>query len=666
MTTSDKQMRVGLITIVLSISAICFAIAAQYLYTVQNRQDSLVWVLAGLSGLQWLAVLFQKEVRYGLARAGQVENPLDDFDWSPGRRLLIGGGLLWMGLVFWLSWDAVFDPALIICWAAGIGYWWLILSEAGHREIKFPRNTIPINAELIAFLLILLIGAFSLYFRLDDAPHGMIPDHAEKIFDLVRIEKGYLPTYFGAHSGREPLHFYLTYTFSGLFGYSFLSLKLASSLIALLMLPALYWLGRQIDGRLTGLLAMALGSVSVWQLIMGRSGFRAGEAALAATLLLAAFWGALRSGKRGDFLLTGLILGIGLYTYTGFRIAPLLVLVGFGLRWLMTERTSRQRLIFNLGALVALSLMVYLPLLAYWVRYPNVYWYRSQQMVGLHWTENLRRFGDALLSSLGLFNVTSDSVMLNVVPYRPAVGVVSGALLLLGLAFWLWRVMQNRRFTELLLPLALFIFVLPSALAISTPLELPSARRATVAFPVVMVLGAVSLSLPLRAISAFRPRWMFQSAALISVLALLTFHTLQDWDAYFNVYTPYNNNAILGPPAIAEQIIQFEHLGGSRWNAFVLFSGDDVWIDSRLVAIWLGEPTRWLDTTNVIFMTDRAVCQPILDDGTPFMIFLQVNYTQELEALQGCFPDHVWYSYYENGQELFKVFYVLPPLRSTS
>lgn len=645
------------VTVFLCASALIFGLLAHYQYTIaQNDERALI--VAVIAVMQWLVALSQPDTRQYLKATGHIIGDPEGFGWSKGRRWAVTVGLLWLVLIFWLSWDAVFDRELVICWITGMIYWWFQLSESGQRRLHIPTVAIPINIEFLLFVAIMLVGAFSLYYRLETAPAGMTADHAEKIFDLVRIDQGSYPVYFGANSGREPIHFYASYGAAQLLDYSFLSLKHVSALTALLVLPALYYLGRQVDGQLTGLLAMALGAVSVWHMIMGRSGFRAYTAALAAAILLGILWQALHSGKRRDFLLTGLVLGFGQYGYTAFRIAPLLIVAGFGLHWIASNRGQQRRLMLNLAALLGMAAVAYVPMFAYWLRYPHIYWYRSQQMVGNGWAENIRLYVEGLLQSFGLFNFVTDPVAINIIPGWGTLGPVVGALWLMGLAVWLWRVIQNRKPLDALLLFALFIFVLPSAMAISAPNEMPSARRAVTAFPVVMSIGAIGLAFVLRLLYTLRPYWILRPLAILLCGAVLYVHTSLNWEAYFNEFTPLNNFSANGQFEVANQIRHFERMGGSRWDAYLLYSADSIWVDPRIVAIWLGEPLIW---ENVLVDDGGSdVCGVgRRSDGKPIMYIVSLYSDDLLRRLSLCFPRHTMFTYHDQvGGEMFNVFIV--------
>jgi hypothetical protein len=211
---------------------------------------------------------------------------------------------------------------------------------------------------------------------------------------------------------------------------------------------------------------------------------------------------------------------------------------------------------------------------------------------------------------------------------------------------------------EALLPVIFFIFILPSALGFSSPNEMPSARRSVVAFPVVIVIGAIALSFILRAIYDLRPLILNRNIAIIVGALILYTHARLNWDAYFDEFTPLNNSRSAAQIIVADQIRAFVRQGGDPHNAFILFEPDYVWVDPRMVAIWLDQPFRLED--NVITNYDPNACPISAPSDARFMIALSINQVATLEKLTYCFPVHEIFTYYGDeklGGE-FRVFYV--------
>lgn len=657
------------ITVFILVSAAVFGSFAHHQFTIaQSNENALI--LAFIAWTQLGIGLVQPEVRHWFRLVSHPTNPPEEFFWARSRLIQMGIGVIWMIVTFALAWGAEFTWPLVIVWLGGICYWWVILSEQAEqaesvpRRMRVPRRVriaavaIPVNVDFVLFIVITLVGAFSLTYQLDVAPRQMIPDHAEKIFDLIRMEDGLHSTYFGANSGREPVHFYLSFATSRLYGLSYLSLKYASAINALMLLFALYVLGRTVDGRLTGLFTMAIGGLSAWFLIVGRSGFRAGTAALAAALLLAVLWRAVHSGKRADFLLTGVALGFGLYGYTSFRMAPLIVILGVGLYLLNQPRDQWRRVFMNFAALVLIALMVYIPLFSYWMRYPEVYWYRSQVMAGTDFISNVQLLIAGFVQSITMFNSRQDPVTLNVVPGWGALGPLVGVMWVYGLVLWLWRVANTRRWVEGLLPLAFIVSILPSALGISAPNELPSVRRGIMALPIVMLFAGIGVSFLVQAVLSLRPHWVMRPLVVAGCGVFFTFLAALNWGAYFADYVDLQNLSTGNQTNVYEQIVQFERIGGNRENVHLIFRSDNIWADTEIISLNLGSENTWDNV--LVYHPDVDLCRIRPDFNDEPMLFLYPLDDLIVNAeLTRCFPDGVRYVWHNiDGRAIFRAMYI--------
>ena len=629
------------------VSAIGLGILAQYR---QIAVHEVPGILALTAALLWIIFLVQPAIRLQLATSGSIPLPSQPFQWT-GRRgvlILLGSGLL-LSTVLLAMESGQFSLPLLISWLSGLAIWWMALQAPDDRAFHLPR--LRFRREYLLVIAVLLIGGLSFFYRLDNAPQGMLGDHASILRDVDNIGSNSFPIFFRENFGREPIHFYLSYLNSSFYGLTFLDLKVVSALMAMGTLLALYWAGQQIDGQLSGLLTMALGALSLYLMIMARNGFRAGGAALMTALLLGALWRALHSGHRSDFMLAGLILGIGLYTYTAFRMMPLLVVLGIFLRLLSTAPRHWPRLLLNAAALVLIAAMVYAPLFGYWQYDPQGYWSRTDH---LFHDASLDRLWFGFYRALGLFNVFGDVVWFNTVPGRPALGPVSGALFLFGLALWLWRAVLKRRPTELLLPLAVLICVLPSALAVGAPIELPNALRTITALPVVLLLGGTALALVVRSL-AQQTRGGLLAGISFAALILLA-HGALNWDAYFNHFVPSYNRGVAREYEAAQQILAFAKRGGSIWNSY--FVTDDAFIDihSGTIAAQLGYARTW---HNYFGQVDLQTCAPAPAERPLLFIIapLDSNYDQQISNwLETCFETYDLQDYYyAPGDRLFEI-----------
>ena len=199
-------------------------------------------------------------------------------------------------------------------------------SKGSKRERALPSASAGARSALIA---IIALAAFFRLYRLDQVPPEMTSDHIEKLLDIYDLSHGVRPIYFERNTGREPFQFYWAFTVMRVFntGITFYGLKLANALIGIITIYGIYLLGRELAGEDVGLLAAFFASVMQWAESITRMGLRFPYAAIAATFALWALLRALRTGRRADYLIAGLIFGAGFYGYTPYRVMPIVVAV---------------------------------------------------------------------------------------------------------------------------------------------------------------------------------------------------------------------------------------------------------------------------------------------------------------------------------------------------
>jgi len=223
---------------------------------------------------------------------------------SSGNTLRMPGVIAWIGscvsilIAFW-ELPAEFNGQALILRTQEI-----VLGL--KRGIRIPWTVLLLVA-------ILVIGAFFLFHDLNEVPAEMTSDHAEKLLDIKDVLDGKRPIFFPRNTGREPAQFYLTVFFMRLFGWDLghFSLKWVTALIGWLTIPALFLLARELFNDKVGLLAAFFLSVSKWHVSISRMGLRYPLTGLPVALALCFLFRGLRRGGRNDFLLSGLILGLG-------------------------------------------------------------------------------------------------------------------------------------------------------------------------------------------------------------------------------------------------------------------------------------------------------------------------------------------------------------------
>lgn len=620
---------------------------------------------------------------------------------------IIFAGLTWIGtsnnsFSFMGFWSWCISVFLIVL--AMLPMDWT-LPEAWTRfrsAFKMPRVTV--TPTLIAIVVIMCIGGYFRFNHFDSVPPEMTSDHVEKLLDSQRVVNGDRDVFFANNGGREPFQMYAMAILTRLPGFEMdhASLKFLAILESLVTLPVLFWMGREIVGEkdrqlgtVVGLILMALVAVSYWHVSITRLALRIVLTPLVTALLMIYLSRAMRHNRRIDYILAGLILGFGMYTYQAVRMLPVVVVVGVFLALLFRAHSmrSRGRYVLNLAALIFVSGVVFVPLGRFWYQYPEVFWQRTAgRLLGddviqefdaegnvisernATISERIDAFGanmsalaDNVRTALLMYNWKGDVAWINGAPNEPIMDPFTGGLLIIGLAAWLVLLIQRRDTALLLIPIAVFIMLLPSALAIAAPIENPSATRTSGSLPEAYLIAALPLSL-----IAISMRRAFQNkiGGIVSVfmvsLVVMGAFTVNS-DRYFgNFQESYLNSSL--PYTEAGRILRgFAESDGAYGNAYIV--AYQFWWDHRAVGIdagvidWPNGIVSREDIPN--FLYDEWRCSDNLYrlDVTRDLLFFYNQYDNETESyLRRLFPEGraTLINSYQDGDDFY--IFRAPPL----
>ena len=356
----------------------------------------------------------------------------------------------------------------------------------------------------------------------DEAANGLLA--SEIAFDGER------PIFISSYTGKEVLFFYLAAGVMRLVEPSVFGLRLTAVYISLLTLAATFWLGVELfrDKRLA-LLATVFLALSFWHLLFSRLGFRAITQPLLQALMVAAW---LRGGRKqayGWFIFSGFCLGLLGYSYLAARLFPVLIVLAA--IPLLIKRPFSPRLIKQHLLLGAVALLVFAPLLFYFVQNPDAFWVRISQ-VSPAANEQLTVF-EGLQRALQMFFWSGDPYIRFNLPFQPIFNPILGVLMslgfvIIGVRFWRYRGHWQKS-AALLLLLAPFIMLLPTALA--TNEIVPSNLRAIGLIPFIYFLPAVAV-IGLLERNWFSDQWR-RALFILLFLLFVTSLTYETAVAYF-------------------------------------------------------------------------------------------------------------------------------------
>jgi hypothetical protein len=492
----------------------------------------------------------------------------------------------------------------VIAWAAAIVLWFVAWwparrsPAAGHSS-----RTRPQRGLVVAALIVLLgIEAWFLFHDLRGVPANPISDHAEEMLDMRDLIQGRDAVFFTRNLGNGPLHFYWTvFLVKGLgLPLRYQTLKTATALFGLLLVPAFYLLGAEMGGAPLGLATAAFGAWGKWPVSLARQGV---EYIYPTPLTAIVLWALLRYVRRGDrtsVLAAGAALGVGLHTYLSFRIAPLLLplfLVGV----LFDRRRGGRRwsVVRDGGLVAATAALLYLPVLkfAFFGSYRNMFWSRiasratsSERSLD---ESPLRIFAGNLVNMAKAFHWRGASTWTVLNPGEPFLDTVAAALLIAGLVLAM-RFVVSRSWRWAGVFAALVVLTLPSTLAIAYPNENPSLNRAGTAIPVVFLLVGLAYAHVARGL--WRERLALRTTGMAILVSGAFTSARLNARAYFDELGAAYSALIEHSMEIAEVIRRNAANGIPIGQQYLL--AVDYWVDGRNIALDLEDP-KWADTNNI-------------------------------------------------------------------
>lgn len=602
------------------------------------------------------------------------------------RLVLAAGGLTFSLLTVLTTKDNKFTVEGVICWGLSILLWVSALAPSGWgfgttlRSIR--RVRIRVNWTFWTLLVIMLIAAYFRLYDLNGTPPEMTSDHVEKLLDSQRILDGNPQVFFPNNGGREPIQFYLMALishFPGL-GMNFFTLKFLTAVEGLVTIPVLWWMGREMIGEddpelgnVVGLVLAALVAVSYWDVMLSRLGLRIVLTTLFTGLLVIYFSRALRYNRRGDFIRSGVILGAGMYAYQAVRMLPVVVIAGVILvlifAWFRRRKNPQiPSYTVNSAVLVLMALVVFVPLLVFWVQYPNDFWRRtSGRLLGddliqttdasgrlvervatldermAAFRQNLPILLDNIHNALLMYNWKGDVAWITAAPNYPEMDVFTGALLIIGLGAWLVRMIRRRDPADWLMPPMLFIMLLPSALSLAYPVENPSATRTSGTLPVAYLFAALPLALIVLSLKRLMPGrpGSVTSFALVGLVVMMA--SSANWNTYFGAY---HDTYLISSPApyteAGKMLKGFTESGGDYGNAFMI--AYPYWWDHRAVGIeaglldWPNGIVALPDTPRFLYEASQRTDRYKLDPEKDLLFFYSRQDTATDAQLKQWFP----------------------------
>ena len=401
---------------------------------------------------------------------------------------------------------------------------------------------------------ILLIASFFRFYQLDKYPPGLYPDEAMNGSNaLVANATGNYQIFYPENTGREGLFINIQALSIKWFGIHPWALRGVSGAFGILTVLGLYLLAKGLFDWRVGAVSSFLLAISFWHVNFSRIGFRA---IMLPFILVYAFyflWRGLKHSNWWYFFWAGIFGGLGFYTYTAYRIVPLIAILVFINYWLFLKKDylhdhyehTRNRFLAGWSLVMITTLLVALPIGVYFLKNPGNFMQRSNQSVFVQ-AQPIQELMVSVVKTLGMFTFTGDGNPRHNLDAQPMLGWPIAILFAIGflkeLYHWLRRKHGHLSPVHTLMFAWFFVMLLPGFLST----EAPHALRTIGVIPIVMIFAArgflwlFNVSEEWQMIT--RP-WENKShaqfvAPVLATVALLGALGFYEYNRYFNIFGP--------------------------------------------------------------------------------------------------------------------------------
>lgn len=217
----------------------------------------------------------------------------------------------------------------------------------------------------IVVLSIFALGCFFRLYKFATIPFGI--NHDGSLFGLAAIDLWQklpnLTPFYTGWIGETMYHYILGINFL-IFGISPETIKLTGAIIGIISLSVFYFLAINVQKKQAALFSLFFLSISGLHIIMGKSGWSVILIPLFQSLTSAFLLLSLRSKKITCWAITGLLLGLSLYTYGAARIFPVAVFVSI-FAYAIYKKEPTKPLIKRVIIMTTVFVLVSLPLILF-------------------------------------------------------------------------------------------------------------------------------------------------------------------------------------------------------------------------------------------------------------------------------------------------------------
>lgn len=367
-------------------------------------------------------------------------------------------------------------------------------------------NILNKKSTVWIILFVIILSAFFLrFYNIENLPSGIYPDEAVNGIDAYEAQlTGNYKLFYPDNNGREGLFINLQALSIKFLGNTVTALKLWSIIFGTLTVLGVFLLSSEIfRSYRAGLISAYLIAFSYWAINFSRIGFRAIMVPFITTFSFYFLLRGFRTKKYINFILSGLIFGLGFHTYIAFRIAPV-VIIALLIFLFITQKHFiknfwKQILIFGVSAFITLSPMVY-----EFYTHPEYLESRSASVSIFSPEMNKGDLTTTFFRSLGLslikYNFWGDQNWRHNYPPYPILNPIAGTAFLTGILYVIYKTFHllwlrfKHKIRDEKLYLYLFLltwFICMLAPEFMTAEGLPHALRSIGTLPAVVIFATI-------------------------------------------------------------------------------------------------------------------------------------------------------------------------------
>lgn len=322
---------------------------------------------------------------------------------------------------------------------------------------KFPR-WLEISLVLLIFAIAFGLRAY----KISEIPPSIFDDESNTAYDAIRVIEGEYPNPFATGWYQVPiLYSYFNSIAFRIFGINVFAARVTGLFFAFMTVVAMYFFTRYVLGVRMALVATALFALSRYHITMSRWG----ATEIAPSFFMLMSFGFMMRGleiregmtpritgsrPRAGFLrwpgwlfvLSGLFLGLGIYTYLASRLVALVVCL-YMIYFMFFRFDIFRRNFWRLLLLGIVFLLVFAPLAYHYYSNPGTLNSRLNEISIFRFCREARSL-QPLWDNLGryvlMFNWKANQIARHCLPGKPLLNPVTGVLFVLGAAFSLRRI----------------------------------------------------------------------------------------------------------------------------------------------------------------------------------------------------------------------------------